>query len=58
METAIAIFWIVLKIIGWCVLGLFAFLGICVAIIALFPTASFDAMMGSDEEEIENKHYE
>lgn len=51
METILAILWIIFKIIGWGILGGFAFLGICVVIIALFPVASYDAMMSNDEEE-------
>lgn len=57
METAIAIFWIVLKIIGWCVLGGFAFLGICLILILLFPATAWNSLMYDDEEK-ENKHYE
>ncbi|MFA5934978.1 MAG: hypothetical protein WC827_03785 [Candidatus Paceibacterota bacterium] len=56
METAIAIFWIVLKIVGWIVLGVLSFMGLCVIIILLFPVTAWDSLMGNDEEQ-ENKHY-
>lgn len=57
METILPILWLLLKILGGIILGITAFMGFCVVIIALFPTASWDAMM-SDDEEMENKHYE
>lgn len=58
METILPILWLLLKILGWCILGILAFMGFCMLIILLFPISSWDAMMRSDDEEIENKHYE